>query len=181
MFSSGATSHRLYYKITGVGHWFTFTTRPPKFWRGEKEGSSTREHNVAFPTTAARDTAFCCLWSTLHYWAYQARTNCRDFNPSDLEWLPIPKSLLKGVPELSKLSREIMRSLEDSSSVAGGTYSVGGAVRYERFKPRMAKPVFDQVDTLLARQYGLTNNELDFIINYDIKYRMGQDDEDPDE
>ncbi len=27
----------------------------------------------------------------------------------------------------------------------------------------------------LAKHYGFTDEELDFIINYDIKYRMGQD------
>jgi len=27
---------------------------------------------------------------------------------------------------------------------------------------------------VLARHYGFTDEELDFIINYDIKYRMGQ-------
>jgi hypothetical protein len=28
---------------------------------------------------------------------------------------------------------------------------------------------------VLARHYGFTDEEFDFIINYDIKYRMGQD------
>ena len=32
--------------------------------------------------------------------------------------------------------------------------------------------------TILAEHYGLADEELDFIVNYDIKYRMGQDDED---
>ena len=27
---------------------------------------------------------------------------------------------------------------------------------------------------MLAKHYGLTDEELDFIINYDIKYRMGR-------
>jgi hypothetical protein len=31
------------------------------------------------------------------------------------------------------------------------------------------------IDRVLARHYGFTNEELDFIINYDIKYRMGRD------
>jgi hypothetical protein len=31
---------------------------------------------------------------------------------------------------------------------------------------------------VLALQYGLTEEELDFIVNYDIKYRMGADIED---
>jgi hypothetical protein len=30
-------------------------------------------------------------------------------------------------------------------------------------------------DTVLARHYHFTPEELDFIINYDIKYRLGRD------
>jgi hypothetical protein len=30
-------------------------------------------------------------------------------------------------------------------------------------------------DCLLVQHYGFTDEELDFIINYDIKYRMGRD------
>ena len=30
---------------------------------------------------------------------------------------------------------------------------------------------------MLAAHYGFTDEELDFIINYDIKYRMGRDTE----
>ncbi len=175
LFSRTSTSHRLYYKITGVGHWFAFTTRPPKFWREGEAGNSTREQSVAFSTSETRDTAFCCLWSTLHYWLYQARTNCRDFNPSDLEYLPLPASLVGGIPEFTALARKIMKSLEDNAEIGAASYSVGGAVKYEKFRPKLAKPLFDQVDAILGRLYGLTNEELDFILNYDIKYRMGQD------
>ena len=30
-------------------------------------------------------------------------------------------------------------------------------------------------DRVFAQHYGFTDEELDFIINYDIKYRMGRD------
>jgi hypothetical protein len=43
----------------------------------------------------------------------------------------------------------------------------------ETFNYRLTKPLIDQIDTLLAKHYGFTEEELDFIINYDIKYRMG--------
>ena len=35
--------------------------------------------------------------------------------------------------------------------------------------------IIDEIDRSLAEHYGFTDEELDFIINYDIKYRMGQD------
>jgi len=43
---------------------------------------------------------------------------------------------------------------------------------YEYYHKK-SKPIIDKIDKVLARHYGFTNEELDFIINYDIKYRMG--------
>ena len=47
--------------------------------------------------------------------------------------------------------------------------------------PKKAKPTIDEIDHVLAKYYGFTKEKLDFIINYDIKYRMGQGLEDDDE
>jgi hypothetical protein len=41
--------------------------------------------------------------------------------------------------------------------------------------PKSSKPIIDEIDRALAQHYGFTAEELDFIINYDIKYRMGRD------
>ena len=41
--------------------------------------------------------------------------------------------------------------------------------------------IFDINDHILTDHYGFTEEELDFIINYDIKYRMGQGLEEDDE
>ena len=175
LISATANENRIYYKITGVGHWFTFTTSPPKFWRDGVEGSSTRENSVCFPNPRIRDTAFCLLWSTLHYWLYQARTNCRDFNPSDLESVSIPESLTKEVAHFEDITKRITNQLEATSEVGSATYRVGGAVQYQRFSPASAKSTIDEIDRVLAKHYGFTDEELDFIINYDIKYRMGRE------
>lgn len=43
-----------------------------------------------------------------------------------------------------------------------------------RVSHQKSKPIIDQIDTVLAEHYGFTGAELDFIINYDIKYRMGK-------
>ncbi len=40
--------------------------------------------------------------------------------------------------------------------------------------PKFSKPIIDDIDSVLSRHYGFTEEELDFIINYDIKYRMGR-------
>jgi hypothetical protein len=43
------------------------------------------------------------------------------------------------------------------------------------FRAKESKPAIDEIDRVLAGHYGLTAEELDFIINYDIKYRLGRD------
>jgi hypothetical protein len=46
---------------------------------------------------------------------------------------------------------------------------------YAEFSVRQCKPITDEVDRIPTGYYGFTDEELDFIINYDIKYRLGQD------
>ena len=41
--------------------------------------------------------------------------------------------------------------------------------------PKYSKSIIDRIDSALAAHYGFTDEELDFIINYDIKYRMGRE------
>jgi len=43
------------------------------------------------------------------------------------------------------------------------------------YQKKLSKPIVDKIDKLLAKHYGFTEEELDFIINYDIKYRMGDE------
>ena len=51
----------------------------------------------------------------------------------------------------------------------------GSEITYAEFFVAESKPIIDEIDKALAEHYGFTDEGLDFIINYDIKYRMGQD------
>jgi len=50
-----------------------------------------------------------------------------------------------------------------------------GEVKLESLKPAKSQCLIDKIDIALARHYALTDEELDFVINYDIKYRLGAD------
>ena len=54
-------------------------------------------------------------------------------------------------------------------------YKSTGKVIYDEYFPKKSKPIIDEIDKVLAKHYGFTEEELDFIINYDIKYRMGDE------
>jgi len=49
-----------------------------------------------------------------------------------------------------------------------------GSVEYDEFWPSKSKKIINKIDQLLAKHYSFSDEQLDFIINYDIKYRMGR-------
>ncbi len=46
---------------------------------------------------------------------------------------------------------------------------------FQEFRPSLSKAIIDEIDYVLGEHYGFTDKELDFIVNYDIKYRLGAD------
>jgi hypothetical protein len=75
---------------------------------------------------------------------------------------------------LTRLLADLMRHLKRSSEERT-IRTKAGQIRYQEFYPAASKNILDQIDHALARHYGFTEEELDFIINYDIKYRLGGD------
>jgi hypothetical protein len=84
----------------------------------------------------------------------------------------------KGKQRLSDLSHKLMTDLKKNKERKEAQYQATGAVAYDEFYPKYSKPIIDAIDRELGAHYGLSEEELDFIINYDIKYRMGRSDED---
>ena len=66
-----------------------------------------------------------------------------------------------------------MGDLESNAERKAINTKQGHRIEYHEIKASASKSIIDQIDTLLAKHYGFTEEELDFIINYDIKYRMG--------
>ena len=56
-----------------------------------------------------------------------------------------------------------------------------GTVEYQEFYPRLSKDLIDEIDVGLAHYFGFSSEQLDFIVNYDVKYRMGQEGKDGDD
>lgn len=75
---------------------------------------------------------------------------------------------------IEELGRELEKRLRSTATKRSRKYP-SGIVQYEEYYPVEGKAVIDSIDRALAQHYGFTDEELDFIINYDIKYRMGRD------
>ena len=75
---------------------------------------------------------------------------------------------------LSVLATRLMNDYKRHSGRKRANYKTTGAVEYDEYYPRKSKTIIDEIDRILAQHYDFTDEELDFIINYDIKYRIGR-------
>ena len=76
---------------------------------------------------------------------------------------------------MARISEKLMDDIQANSEMSTINYRTRGSLTIQSTYPRLSKPIIDEIDRVLAEHYGFTDEELDFIINYDIKYRMGRE------
>ena len=76
---------------------------------------------------------------------------------------------------MTDLSCKLMRDLRANAGRQLIRTFDGNEITYDSFFCSKSKVIVDDIDRVLAKHYGFTDEELDFIVNYDVKYRMGQD------
>ena len=156
----------------------------PYFWN-EKEGEkiSTQVKPVYLKTELDSLTVVAILNSSLFYWWFIILSDCRHLNMREIENFPIGLDKMSEIVKnkLVEIAQNLMRDLQKNSFRKECNYKTTGQVIYDEFYPKLSKPIIDEIDKILAQHYGFTEEELDFIINYDIKYRMGKDSEEEEE
>jgi hypothetical protein len=169
------SKYTVYYRIGGGRYWKIFTNFQPRFILNGNETVSSRENYLFLLSEELQDATISALSSSIFYWYFILTTNCRDLNPSDLKEFPLDLSTItpKNLQMLKQLTKILMEDYKDNGKLKEKTSSLTGNIVYQEFYPRFSKPIIDQIDRVLAKHYGFTDEELDFIINYDIKYRMG--------
>jgi hypothetical protein len=169
--------YRIFYRIGGGRYWKIFTSFQPQFVLNGQQSISSRENYLYLENADSVMIGIAVLSSSVFFWYFIMTTNCRDLNPFDLQQFPIGISQmsLDTKKELIRLSEILMTDYKDKSCLKLKQSASTGEIQYQEFYPRKSKPIIDEIDRILAQHYGFTEEELDFIINYDIKYRMGRD------
>jgi hypothetical protein len=170
----GRSSHRIFYRTTGGLYWKVFTDFAPEFRVNGKAGHSTRETSLTLTKTDSVKPVLALLSSDLFWWWYTITSNCRDLNPYDIQNFPVPESVLTD-SELAKLGTEYVKDLKKNSSMLTRNQQRTGRTETQAFKIQKSKPIIESIDRALAKHYKLTDEELDYLISYDIKYRLGPD------
>ena len=115
------------------------------------------------------------LNSSLFRWYINVFTDCRHVNKREVEGfrLDFSRALEGKDAAWVHLAKELSKQLKDTSEFRNMRFK-HDHLRVQCIIPKLSKPIIDRIDGMLAEHYGFTDEELDFIINYDIKYRMGR-------
>ena len=110
--------------------------------------------------------------SNLFWWYYSLNFDMFNLKDYMIFSFRLTYDINKSLIELSLSLEEDMNKKKNILVVNNKTR---GIVESYVYKKKLSKPIIDEIDKVLARHYGFTEEELDFIINYDIKYRMGDE------
>jgi hypothetical protein len=161
-----------------VGYFLQVLDFAPKVLDGHNRQRPPSEFKeLRFPDEAYAQLALCCLNSSLFYWFITVFSDCRHVNKREVDAFPIDLASLskeKVQSHLMLLGERLMADLSANSVERHMKFS-HDTLTVQCIIPKLSKPIIDEIDRALAENYGFTDEELDFIINYDIKYRMGQD------
>lgn len=164
--------NRIYYRTTGGLYWKVFTDFAPSFVLNGEAGHSSREKWFNLRKKKHVKSTIAVLSSNIFWWWYTITTNCRDLNPYDYQNFPISDTILED-SFIQHIGTKYLDDLQRNSTMSTRIQQQTGTIETQSFKINKSKPIIDEIDLALANHYGLTEEELDFIINYDIKYRMG--------
>lgn len=142
----------------------------------------TELKELTFTSQAQAALSFCLLNSSLFRWFINVFSDCRHVNKREVEgfridlsralkdkdtvWLALAKKLSKRLKETAEFRN--MRFAHDH-------------LRVQCIIPKHSKDIIDEIDRELARHFRFSSEEIDFIVNYDIKYRVGGSDDDSDD
>ena len=110
------------------------------------------------------------LNSNLTYEIFSWYTDVRNINPGIIKELRVPT--IKDSDNIVHLSISLIQDFKRNKETR---FNHTNNCTESYYFPVKSKSIIDKIDTVLARHYGFTDEELDFIINYDIKYRMGDE------
>jgi len=157
-------------------YWNRAMSFAPYFWN-ERNGEliSTQVKSVYLQNGLDKEVVVACLNSSLFYWWFIILSDCRHLNLCEIESFPLGLEEMSSTTKdiLATSATELMLDMKRHAKRKKCQYKSTGKVVYDEYYPKYSKALIDKIDRALAKHYGFTDEELDFIINYDIKYRMG--------
>ncbi|NJM05280.1 DUF87 domain-containing protein [Candidatus Gracilibacteria bacterium] len=142
-----------------------------RYWRKALPTKLSSHYKAVQVAAPLKPVVFALLNSQLFYWYWIVNSNCMDVVSREVLDLPVFPLDWADPVEFGELMGRLLAAYYASNStrVRRGQRISGEEINFD---VAQAKPIIDEIDALLAGYYGFSDAELDFVLNYDIKYRV---------
>jgi hypothetical protein len=128
---------------------------------------------LSFSTENESHAVFLLLNSSLFRWFLDTVSDASHLNKREIDNFPFnPKLFSTYFNGIAELSKSLSDNLKTNSFFRTMHYRHDTLI-IQCIMPKQSKKLIDSFDLILGKHMGFTDEETDFIINYDIKYRMG--------
>lgn len=182
--SRDMTDKYLIYHSTS-GYWLKAFDFMPEFY-SERKGNvpSSKYKMVYFYDRIDPNIFICLLNSSLFYWWWILLSDERDLTRREIDSFPFDYQTIdiEMANEFDCLKTKLMSSYIKNAMTKNVNLGDSiGLVSFNEFHPKYSKEIIDKIDRLFGEYYKFTTEETNFIINYDIRFRMGNEGEESDE
>lgn len=162
----------IYYQ-EATNYWMKAAMRIPYYKKNNKVDEPAHGRIVCFERKDIKEIVFAILNSSLFYSWYIAFSDGFHLSDNVVKRFPVDNRLIEN-QKLLELTIKLEKDIDKNSFITTRNTETDN-IEIESFRVNKSKPIIDEIDKVLAKHYGFTEEELDFIINYDIKYRMGDE------
>ena len=168
-----ATSQFVFYQ-EAMQYWAKATYGLPFYLKNGQKGAPPHGRYLYTDESLSAHCIGAIINSSLFYVYFITYSDCFHLSNTLVRDFPLADSIIED-SRLKRLTRVLMNDLHEKATRKTIDTKIGDSISYEEFFAGGSKPIIDEIDHVLAEHYGFTEEELDFIINYDIKYRMGRE------
>ena len=134
---------------------------------------SSAERTIFFANKKIADAVGCILSSNLSFWFYQIFSDNLNWKTYEIENFTLPQLSTENVEYLDKLYSRYLTDIEAKANVrttsGESTYNVDS---FKEYKIVRSKAIIDEIDDYICPLYGLSQEETDFIKNYELEFRL---------
>jgi hypothetical protein len=170
MLVARGSSHRVFYQ-EACRYWAKSSCFAPRFVRNGEAVDQPHGRTLTLSSEQAAGFVNCLLNSSLFYWYYSTLSDCEHINDGLVRGFPLPTSWSD--TDWVALSAMVDDALRQTAIAKTINTKQGHVIEYDEINGKQAAAVFAQADAALAATFCLTALEADYVLNYDIKYRMG--------
>lgn len=165
--SDSKTKNLIYYRTAGGRYW--------KVVEDKLSGTGTVSEKAAYFRDINSNQAVALISSSTFWWYYSSHFDMFNLKDYMIFGFRFTASVSQEMKDLDSLGKKYLLSLQDYAEIKQINSKTKGLIEQKQYVISKSKSIIDEIDKVLAQHYGFTDEELDFIINYDIKYRMGKE------